>query len=304
MVNFLFIFLFSYSIIIAQVKATAAADSSDYLIGDFISYTIEVVHDKKISVLQPSITDSLNNLELISQSSLSKEQNGNKISIYTFILAGYDSINTNIPPIKINYKTSNDDSLNEAFTNPVSFTIHSLPVKLEEEIKDVKEPITIPLDWKLILLYLAGAVLIGFILYLLYKKYRGAKKEEAKPAAIPPDVKALLALDELEKKQLWQKGEVKKYHSEITEIIRKYFEEIYAFPSLEIPTYDTVKNLREKNIDEEIIQIVKNFLENADMVKFAKYQPMDTINEEMMLQAKEIVNWTSKKVKPESEINV
>ena len=49
-----------------------------------------------------------------------------------------------------------------------------------------------------------------------------------------------------------------------------------------------------------IIEITYDFLSNADLVKFAKFKPMASINEEMMKQATEIVEKT--KPAPEKEI--
>jgi hypothetical protein len=109
---------------------------------------------------------------------------------------------------------------------------------------------------------------------------------------IPPHVKALAALDNLESEQLWQKGFIKDYHSRITEIIRNYFEESFDLPAMELTTTETIQHL--KGIKEKVIilDITYNFLSNADLVKFAKFQPFETVNEEMMKQAKEIVQST------------
>ncbi len=48
-----------------------------------------------------------------------------------------------------------------------------------------------------------------------------------------------------------------------------------------------------------VLEITSGFLNNADMVKFAKFIPMNDINEEMMKQAYEIVNTTIPKPQPE-----
>jgi hypothetical protein len=43
---------------------------------------------------------------------------------------------------------------------------------------------------------------------------------------------------------------------------------------------------------ENISSITNEFLNNADLVKFAKFIPLPSVNEAMMKQAKEIVNST------------
>jgi hypothetical protein len=42
----------------------------------------------------------------------------------------------------------------------------------------------------------------------------------------------------------------------------------------------------------QILEQTDKFLNNADLVKFAKFVPIASVNEEMMSQAKEIVNNT------------
>jgi cell division protein YceG involved in septum cleavage len=170
-----------------------------------------------------------------------------------------------------------------------------LKVNVEEDIKDIKPPIKIPPDWKIIALWILGAILLIAIAYYLYKKYK--RNKEPKPVVekeiiIPPHIKALESLKQLEKEELWQKGEIKAYHSRITEIIRNYFEERFHLPALELSTTEIIYHLGNQKGTEFIKDLTEGFLNNADMVKFAKYIPLNSINAEMMKQAIEIVEKT------------
>jgi hypothetical protein len=42
----------------------------------------------------------------------------------------------------------------------------------------------------------------------------------------------------------------------------------------------------------KVVELSSDFFTNADLVKFAKFQPMTKVNEEMMRQAYKIVNVT------------
>jgi hypothetical protein len=53
-----------------------------------------------------------------------------------------------------------------------------------------------------------------------------------------------------------------------------------------------VNALRKRRGTETIVEDTSSFLSNADLVKFAKYQPLASVNEEMMRQAEEIVQKT------------
>lgn len=104
-----------------------------------------------------------------------------------------------------------------------------------------------------------------------------------------------MKLDQLDREQLWQKGFVKEYHSRITEIIREYFEKRFGLPALELPTSEQLELLKRIPDAQQIFSLTESFLSNADLVKFAKFVPIDGVNQEMMKQAVEIVNKTAKK---------
>jgi hypothetical protein len=302
-----------------QVKAVATTDTTDYLIGDHITFRLKIEYDNDVKIEIPSVMDSLKDVDVLSVGETKiREEGGKKIAETEIIISRFDSSDVTIAALPIYYRTGADTTggpitaydaaardtvFSRVFTNPVSFTVHSVQVSVEEDIKDVKEPINYPLDWRMILLYaLIGLIIVAAGIYL-YKKYRSKKGETVvkKPLIkIPADVQAMAELDQLERKELWQKGEVKEYHSEITEIIRRYFENRFNLPALELTTGEAVAMLKGRRETEEVVEITEKFLSNADMVKFAKYQPMESVNREMMVQAKEIVERT-KIVKGEGE---
>ena len=73
---------------------------------------------------------------------------------------------------------------------------------------------------------------------------------------------------------------------------------------MELTTTETIHHLKSIKEKEKILDITYDFLSNADLVKFAKFQPLEQVNEEMMKQAKEIIQSTipQKPVITEEEI--
>ncbi len=297
LLSILFIILFiSVNTFAQSVTANASTDKSDYLVGDYIHFNIKVDYNKGTLIYPPAIQDSLKNVSIIkSESPVTKEVNGKITTTYNYILSGYDSVGVTIPPIPIMYKNANDSTIHTAATNEVQFTIRTVKVNTQSGIKDVKAPIKIPLDWKLILLWiLIGIVVIGlaYYLYLRYAKKKSQQQPVHKVIKLPPHVVALNSLQELEDKKLWQQGKIKEYHSEITEIIRRYFEARFNFPALELTTSEAMDLLNQRKDTEPIRNITYDFLSNADLVKFAKFTPVVSLNEEMLKQAYSIVNKT------------
>ena len=295
----------SLNLFAQNISAEAYTDSANYLVGDYINLTIKVKYDEGITVSNPLIKDNFKDIEVIKvEEPVLLEENGKQIVEFKYIVSVYDSTDISISGIPVGYKTGNDTLLQTVNTNPVYFTVHTVPVKPEEEIKDVKEPIKIPLDWKTVLLYLLIIIAIAGLAYFLYKRYKkkheGEEIKQTEPR-IPSYITALNSLHQLEEEKLWQKGKVKEYHSKITEIIRRYFEDRFYLPALELTTSEAMIRLKERYDTAEILQATDEFLNNADLVKFAKYNPVPDLNAEMMKQAYKIVEMTIPKEKPQRE---
>lgn len=293
---FSFLFILNVSLSAQSISVLASVDSSDYLIGDYINYTLEVRADKNTEVTTPFIKDSLKQVEIIKElPPVVNEDQNIKSTTYGYIISYYDSASVTIPSIAVRFKSQGSEEEKLALSNPVTFTVHTVAVEPQADIKDVKEPLTIPLDWKFILIIALIVLFVVAVVYYLYRRYKKKKAEmpvKKKIIKIPAHVRALTALSNLENEKLWQKGAVKEYHSKITGIIRGYFEERFNLPALELTSSEQMEQLKKAPAAENILSITNEFLNNADLVKFAKFQPMPSVNEAMMNQAKEIVNKT------------
>ena len=167
-------------------------------------------------------------------------------------------------------------------------------------IKDIIEEGESWEDYKF-LLYILGFVLLA---PLLIKLFWGRKKEEEviieKEIFIPAHKKALTALQSLKSKELWQSGNIKKYQSELTDIVRRYLGDRFDVNALEMTTDEISRALHDKDFDTKHSATLQRILTIADLVKFAKATPPVEINAEFMEEAVAFVEST-KKVEVEVE---
>ncbi|MBO4599877.1 MAG: hypothetical protein J5641_03970 [Bacteroidales bacterium] len=113
---------------------------------------------------------------------------------------------------------------------------------------------------------------------------------------LPPDTRALNALEELRQRQLWQQGLVKEYHTELTDIVRNYLEETYNIQSTEMTTDQTLDAFHgSEAYTVEAESMLQQMLQTADMVKFAKSQPLPYQHDLSMTQAVDFVKLTAPK---------
>lgn len=290
------IFFFVFLKLEAQnIEVTAETDTTDYYVGDYIHYRISLKFDDNIKILPIGVKDSLKNIEFLKEEPPVKSPGKKTQEVYRYVFAGYDSAGVTIPEIPIYYTVGGDTAKNVIKTNAVEIAVHTIEVDPAAEIRDVKDPLTIPLDWIIIFIVVLVLVLLAVGFYFWYRNYKKKKaglEIKIPKVIIPPHKIAMQELKELEEKKLWQQSLIKEYHSEITGIIRKYFEARFNILALEMPSSELLNELKNMKEAQNVFDTTRQFLENADMVKFAKFKPMPSVNEEMMKQAYSIVEQT------------
>ncbi|MBI2430096.1 MAG: hypothetical protein HYV29_15115 [Ignavibacteriales bacterium] len=275
---------------------SASIDSQSIAIGDWIRYSVEIKHPSVLQVTIPSYRDTLGSFDIVQQDSIVKtESNGIVQWEKKFVITKFDAGSHYIPPFAVQYK---DDAgkIRTAQSNSIPVEVRGIEVDTSQAIRDVKPQLSLPITAEEIAMYAAIALALAAAGYgIYYYVKRRAKKvnavEEEKPN-IPAHVLALMQLDELQAKGLWQKGETKIFYSEATEIIRRYFEHRYGILALEMTTGEVMDQLKRYEISKNIFSEIESFLSDADLVKFAKYQPIALENESVIPAARTIVEST------------
>lgn len=166
-------------------------------------------------------------------------------------------------------------------------------------LKSVEDPEFVFMDyiwyflWPLIILALAAAGWFGWQYYKRHKKDAPVVVPKAKP--LPAHVVAMQALEVLADKKLWQNGQDKQFHTELTDILRQYIEQRFGVPALEKTTDEILDELYELAESQKAsLQNLKQILSMADLVKFAKYHPFADENQLSFMNSKMFVEQTKK----------
>ncbi|CAA0237491.1 conserved hypothetical protein [Tenacibaculum maritimum] len=272
----------------------AKIDTTNIRIGEQFLYKISV--DKTKHVILPKL-ENLKGLEVVSESKTDTIKNS---LIKKYILTGFDSGAFYIPQQQVFVK-------NQAYlTDSLLINIATIPIdttKIKKfPIKGIKgEPYEF-IDFQQYLWWLIFAIICigGILYYFIIKKKKGAEEIVIEPS-IPPYEEAIQKLHQLDQKLLWQNNKVKRYYSELTEIVRAYIERELKIPALESTTDELINVLIDfnttKSIEttEETIQKLKKLLQEADLVKFAKSKPLAHEIEDDRKNAESIVNYLKPK---------
>jgi hypothetical protein len=273
--------------------ARAWADSSVFFVGDPISVHVEITHSDALDI-SALVGDTLGSFHLLTRNPI--EKLSKSVTTTTFVVATYDSGRAILPPLQFRYSRSDDSTLQTVETNPLLFTVRLVEVDTTKEIKDIKPPLSIPLTAAEISLIIGAIVGLALLIYAFYNYRKRKKEQKPEERYVPPPKQAhVMALEELallKEKRLWQQGLIKPYYSEVTEIVRRYFENRFGFMSLEKTTDETMDDLRRFASAQSILEPTDRILRRADLVKFAKFQPSIPEHEEMLTVAFEIVEKT------------
>ena len=163
-----------------------------------------------------------------------------------------------------------------------------------ENIKDIKPPVSFPANHFLLIAAAVVAILAGlaFLVYFLRKRF---KKELVKPSLPPKPAHqvAYEALAALRAKDLPGQGKVKQYYIELSSIARHYLENRFGIRAPEMTTEEFLSTLR---VSEDLRgahkNLLKEFLNHCDIVKFAGYGPRREEIEESFGAAKALVDET------------
>lgn len=271
------LFLLISTSLFAQ-KVTTSIDSTKKKIGAEFKLTLKTDVDTLSKVKFPN-AKFFGPLEVIQSYKIDTVKNGARYElIKKYGLTQFDSGKYTIPriPVLINGKPSFSDSI-KVEVNDVK--VDTLKQKMYD-IKDIAK-VESPLgSWWIYLLILLAIGVIGYFVYKYIKKRQSQPKVEAIVYTSPIE-KATSLLQQLEKKELWQKGEIKNYYSELTDIARNYIEEEIHIPAMESTTSELIEGLRKAaklqklKLSNETVENLEKVLKQADLVKFAKVKPLD-----------------------------
>ncbi|MBT8230721.1 MAG: hypothetical protein KJO50_10705, partial [Bacteroidia bacterium] len=114
----------------------------------------------------------------------------------------------------------------------------------------------------------------------------------------------LSKLEALANEQLWKQGKVKEHQSQLTYIIREYLENLFGIKALESTTDEILLALKDFDFEQSHQMDLKQILQIADLVKFAKARPPEDINEAFIGKAETFVVKTHKRYKDLTTLNL
>jgi hypothetical protein len=285
-----------------QPVVNARLKSELIRIGEQTQLTLKVSYRKENgirSIRFPELKDTLvGHVEIISKSGIEtyapdKSNPSALVDSQAITITSFDSGYYAIPPLRFYI---NGDTARPVESEALMLGVNMVKADTTKAPRDIKPPIEEPFTFADALPYIyigLGVVAIIAALAIFFSRRRklpAAILPKAPP--VPPYVTALRKLEELHDKKLWQEGQLKAYHSGISDILREYIEASFPCNAMELTTDEILYRFRRINVPREAKAQLKQALLLADMVKFAKEVPVAEENELSYVNAVAFVNTT------------
>ncbi|MFP4287779.1 MAG: hypothetical protein ACLFQS_00860 [Bacteroidales bacterium] len=182
-------------------------------------------------------------------------------------------------------------------SQPLLLEVTEFALEEQAELKDIKDILNQPVTFTEILPWVLLVLLLAVISFFLIKYIKNRRKKKGEPESIwekpevPAHIAAISSLEGLKAKKLWEQGYIKQYYIELTGIIRQYIEKRFDVDALEMTTPETLAALQSK-LDSNTWNQLKDLLESADLVKFAKFIPDENHHSDAMENAFDFVHLT------------
>lgn len=290
------------------VTIKAEADKNEITIGDRVVYKVKVesASGVDVNIADPSL--NLKSFEIKDHKIKSPDKKlfGGTVKEYKYVISTFTTGMYVIEPVSVEYQTKSGEK-SEVKSGKININVKSVKTseKDKDDIRDIKNPVAVRSKTLLItavIVFLLAAA--GFIYWWYINKIKKIKEIFAEEGPKRPAHEiAYERINKLEEMHLIEKAEIKEYYIILSEIIRKYIEDRYELSVLDRTTTELFKEMRGLGIDKKHCAIVRDFLEESDLVKFAKYKPeLKSIQDDKYVAVKIIDETKKEKIPAEQPV--
>ncbi len=246
-------------------------DKTQVKTGDTIQYEINIDYDKRIKPEIPDIKKNLEDFSIVEEINQSPKNIDNRlVKTFVYKIQAKQSGAYIIQPVIIKY--SMDKNLKSLFSNSdpaktskIYIDVKSIlkPEDKNKDIEDIKDIENISTnDYFKIILYVVIGFILGFLIFLGFKKFRKNQKE------LLAHEWAFKEIDNLKKDGINQKA-MKPFYFKISEILRIYLEKRFMINALQMTNIELEKSIiNNPELDDSDREFIKLFNQKTDFYKY------------------------------------
>jgi len=288
----------------APVEIRAHAEPDTVTIGTRFRYVVEVRSGPETEVFVEQPAERLGDFDIVDFGvEAPVQRDGKTVLTRWYRLVGYSPGEHLVKSPPVRYRVPGSD-MQEAPGQEIRVSVESVLAKTPDatDIRDIKAPEPVPVDWRPYYLLGGAVALLVAAAALLFRLLR---RRQAARTSVPPRPAheiAAEALDELRRRDLIAQGAFKEYYSALSDIVRTYLEQRFGLRAPEMTTEEfLLTTARDGRLDGVHRRLLGEFLVESDLVKFARHLPTIAASERAWTAAKRFVDETTVPVAIEME---
>jgi len=251
-------------------------DRDQVRVGEPVVYTLEVSGAPGREVVFPDPADGKFGDFEINSAVETDGKDGTREK--RFIIQGFDIGSFTLPVPEVTLRGGEEEETVLAGP-PLEIEVVSVldPAEENPEIRDLKGPAELSRSYRWLIYPVLALLAVAAAGYLLYRKFfRREKKAAAAPPPRPAHEIALEELERIRKAGLPERGLVKEYYSRVSDAVRRYLENRFGLRAPERTTEEFLQEMATtSHLNGDQQKLVAEFLEESDLVKFARYGPTE-----------------------------
>ncbi len=293
-------FVFANQLQAQNTEAFAKLDTNSIMIGDQVGLELGIKLPSGFTTLWPAISDTITeNIELISRSGIDTVFDEDQMILsQQLTITSFDSGYFEMPSFSFLFGKEGDSLTFSSESQNLFLQVYTPEVDTSQAFKVIKAPYSEPYTFMEIFPWVLGGLiiiaLIAFGIWFIIRRKKNKPVFASKPKPLrPPQEVALEKLETLRLEKVWQQGNLKKYHSQLTNIVREYLDRRFNFDAPEMTSGEIINELRNHKVNDEVMTKISSSFQLSDLVKFAKSQPTALENDLSLSHCVDFINETA-----------
>ena len=260
----------------AQSSIRTEVDTTLVTVGDRITLAVSVEHDTGASLAWPD-SIGLAPFEILDARMLPPETQGDRTRETALLsLAAFELGELMIPSFDVTVVAA-DGSTESLATDRYGIEVVTVGADETGDIRGIRGPFGIAISAVRVVLLGVLLLLFAALAFGVFRRLRrsgpAAGRPAPGPAPRPAHEVALEALARIESSPMLDRGQVKEYHIQISDVLRRYVEARYGVTALEMTTWEIIAGLDRAGVESDVREGLRRLLDQCDLVKFAKVRP-------------------------------
>jgi hypothetical protein len=280
----------------APVAVRARVEPDTVAIGRRFRYLLEVesAPGAEVVVAQPS--EHIGDFDIVDFGIEPPiEQNGRTLLRRWYALIGYTPGQHVVKSPPVQFRPPGEE-LRDVTAAETQVTIASAlhTAGTVTDIRDIKAPEPVPVDWRPYYLLGGGLVALALVALVLHRVLTRPRRVAAVAPPRPAHEIAAEALERLRQRRLIEEGAFKEYYSTLSGIVRAYVEQRFDIRAPEMTTEEfLLVSARSGKLVGPHRALLADFLTESDLVKFARHLPAIADSERAFTAARRFVDETA-----------